>query len=213
MNCRTGKNDMRPAPFCTALAAALAVALAPAASFAQQVAISPNGQNRLVVSGWPADTFACTLYWNEPGADGETAARADTRRVPAGVSSYEITASGAPTGTALACTPDTPPGVTQTPEGCRELVRPAYGAMAQDGFAKQFRDQNPGQSIVFRIALTPDEDGAPQNVRVVPQNATEPNDIVEWGERISAQLEGVAAQSRFTAECAGARIMLPFTLR
>ncbi|MBI1187648.1 MAG: hypothetical protein GC206_10035 [Alphaproteobacteria bacterium] len=196
-----------------AAALAAALVLAPAAGFAQQVTIRTEPRPALVVGGWSSDTYACSLYWSEPGADGQAVRRSDTRRVPAGAATYEIASSGPPTDAALACTPDTAPGVTPTPDGCREWVRPAYSALGAAGAAKQFRDINPGRSMVFRIALTPDEEGAPQMIAVTPQRADDPVHIVEWGDRIADEIAAVAAQSRFTPECAGARIMLPFTLR
>lgn len=192
---------------------AAAIALVPAASFAQQVAVSGAPQPRLVVSAWPADAYACTLSWTEPGADGQPVRRTDTRRVPAGAASYAITPSGAATEAALSCTPDAAPGVTPTPDGCREWIRPAYGALAETGAAKQFRDINPGRSMVFRIALTPDAEGVPQMIAVAAQRADDPVHLAEWGDRIASEIAALAQESRFTPECAGARIMLPFTLR
>jgi hypothetical protein len=192
---------------------AAAIALAPAAGFAQQVTIHGAPQNRLVVGAWPADTFACTLSWTEPDADGRPVRRTDTRRAPAGAASYEITPAGPATDAALACTPDAAPGVTPTPDGCREWIRPAYGALGDAGAAKQFRDLNPGRSMVFRIALTPDAEGVPHMIAVAAQRADDPVHLAEWGDRIAAEIAALAEQSRFTPECAGARIMLPFTLR
>lgn len=199
--------------FAAATALVIAIAVAPPASFAQQVAIRTEPAARLIVSGWPEATYACTLAWTEPDGEGQPVRRVDTRRVPAGAASYEIAPAGAVSDASLSCTPDAAPGVTATPDGCREWFRPAYGALARSGAAKQFRDLNPGRSIVFRIALTPDAEGAPQMIAVSAQRADDPVHLAEWGDRIAPEIAALAAESRFTPECAGARIMLPFTLR
>lgn len=189
-----------------------------AAANAQQAAVRTEGtppQSTIAVSGWPAGSFACTVNWSETPFGEETAAaspRTDTRRV-AGLPSYEITTAQRVGGVAISCTPDTPPGVTPTPEGCRELIRPAYGAIPTQGDAQQFRTAHPGASMVFRIALTPNAEGVPENLNVVAQQSTDVMLIEQWGDRLADQIHRVAAQGRFTPECAGARIMLPYTLR